>query len=150
VSKSLFLIAVGLLAALCGLSACGGGGDQPLSRAEYLKRGEGICRKASKEQFAAFKEGLEEMKNGKFSPVGKREIEQLTTQVMIPRAKQMVNELAALEAPEGNEHVVEELITEFRKAIKKAEASSQSFLSGKAFAEADEAAKGYGLESCRV
>jgi hypothetical protein len=143
---------LGSLLLITAMVGCAGSDDPPLTRAQYLKRADAICARAEKEQFKDFQAALDSATNGHSvsPPAEKKAVQELSAELIIPRAAQMVDELADLEAPEGNEHVVEELIEIYRAAVKAAENQPSSFLSGKAFAEANEAAKGYGLQKCTV
>jgi hypothetical protein len=148
-NKGMLIAIVAGALAVGALCSCGSGGDPSPTRQEFLKQAEAVCARAEKQQRAAYTKALQQQETANAGS-SQRVVQQLSAEVIIPRAKKMVTELEALGSPEGNEHVVEELFREFRKGVAKAEASMKSFLAGTAFAAADEAAKAYGLEGCNI
>lgn len=142
-----------LLAALSLLFAgCGGGDDETtssLTRAQFIKQGNAICKKAEEEKGKAIRALLAKVKpNQQFSQERK---EQLVLTVILPPYEQMTEDLKGLGAPEGDEEKVEAIIKEMEKAAKETKADpSVAVTSVREFEEANKLATKYGLTSCIV
>jgi hypothetical protein len=141
---------ISLLAALLSVAAvgCGGGSDatSTVTTGQFIIRAEKICKRAGEEQFAALGKAL----GGNGTPASRKELESATVSVVLPRARKMVEELSHLQAPEGQGGDFAGLIQQFEKGLDRAEAAPRAFLSGRAFATADQQAGELGLRGCKL
>lgn len=140
---------VALIIAAALVAGCGGGGDTStaaaLSKAEYVKQANAICKKGQQNREAAVNELAEEVKPG--ADPGELPKAGLVEAVTDPLAT-MVDELAALPAPEGDEAQVEGFIQGYEKAVEEIEEDENAAFNGELFGEPDKKALKYGLEDC--
>lgn len=130
------------------VAGCGSGGDTStaaLSKAEYVKQANAICKKGQQSREAAVNELAEEVKPG--ADPGELPKSGLVKAVIDPLAT-MVDELAALPAPEGDEAQVEAFVQGYEKAVEEIEEDENAAFNGELFAEPDGKALKYGLEDC--
>lgn len=149
-------------AAGCGQSSDGGdghtdGGDgqtrvaatsapAPLSKAQFIARGDAICEKMDKTQNAALNAYAGKHGNGT-----KATQEAMVRAAGLPPIKAEIEELDALGAPKGNEAEIQAIIVGAEEAIKEAEADPESINEigpGNPFNEVDKLAAKYGFKSC--
>lgn len=138
------LIAIALIVAGCG----GGGGSSStaaLTKAQYVKQADAICKKGQQEREAAVNELAEEVKPG--AEAGELPKAGLVKAIIEPLGN-MVDELAALPAPEGDEEQVEEIVEGYKKPVEEIEAEESVAFNGALFQEADNKALKYGIENC--
>jgi hypothetical protein len=140
---------ISLLAALISVAAVGCGGSEEtssLTNAQFIAQAEHICKRAGEEQFAALGKAL----NGNGESASRKELESATVSVVLPRARAMVAELSRLQAPERQSRDFASLIKQFEKGLVRAEGAPRTFLSGDAFATADQQAGEMGLHGCKL
>ena len=139
-------IVVALLAT--GAAAgCGGDDEEPLSKAEYIKQGDAICKKAN----AELEREAEEM----FRDLGSNERpseEQLSTFVedlIKPKIQGQVDDLRELSPPEGDEETVNAIYEKVEEGLSKVEGDPQLLLSDDdPLQPATDAAADYGFKDC--
>jgi hypothetical protein len=155
VNKTIYAVALVVLAAVAGVVGCGGGSDTtggssapPLSKAELMRKGNALCQKAVSEESSVYVEYVKEARqNGKPT---KEEFEAFATSEILPIAARMVRELDSLSPPKGEQAALDRLIQEFEDGLTVAENNVPRFFSGKAFKAADDSADEYGLTECGV
>jgi hypothetical protein len=153
VSKGVLGSILCLLAALSLLFVgCGGGDDETtssLTRAQFLKQGNAICKKSEEEKGKALRALVAKLDPNK--PITKERKEQLVLTVILPPYEQTTEDLKGLGAPEGDEEEVEAIIKEMEKAAKKTKADpSVAVTTVREFEDANKMATDYGLTSCIV
>lgn len=132
------------------VAGCGGGSDSSsssaaLSKAQYVKQANAICKKGQQEREAAVNELAEEVKPG--ADPGELPKAGLVEAVIDPLAT-MVEELAALPAPKGDEEKVEAFVQGYEKAVEEIEEDENAAFNGELFGSPDSKALKYGLENC--
>jgi hypothetical protein len=147
------LLGLGLVAALA--IGCGGNGGSeeagPIPKKQFTKRAGRICRAglANKEQSLAAASkamgGLDSSERGTAAALN-----DLVLEGALPPLKKMVDELAALPRPTGEEELAEEILGKFEDGLEEAESNPKSFVEGNPFTAADQAAQAYGLIHCVV
>lgn len=143
-SSALFAaLAIGLVIAGCG------GASDPLTRAEFLERGNAICRQTQQERDAAAKEVAKEGAPGSEGS-SQSGLEAFVTEVALPPIQKMTEELAGLKPPKRDEKQVAAIIAGFEKGIAKLEANPQGPAIVNAFSSADKQAEAYGLNNCTI
>lgn len=136
------------IAAALVIAGCGSGGDSssPLTKAEFLKQGDGIC----KEAIAKVSNELEkvdasgESTAGTSIPGGT----ELISSVFAPAVTTMAEELGALVPPQGDAKEVRAIIVAFEKGVREAEANPEAALGKSTFTGGGELAGAYGLKTC--
>lgn len=144
VAGAVLLVAIALVAA-----GCGGGGSSSsttaLTKAQYVKQANAICQKGQQAREAAVNELAEEVKPG--ADPGELPKNRLVEVVIDPLAN-MVDELAALPAPEGDQEQLEPMVEGYEKAVEEIEENEEAAFSGEIFKAPDAKALKYGLENC--
>jgi hypothetical protein len=141
---------VGALVVVSIAVGCGSSGSAPLTKAEFLKRGDAICREGKEEKDNAVL--AYEEKNHLDTPlkVSKAAEEGLVTDVALPPIRTMVEELGGLGVPPGDEHDVDAIVASYEKGLEEIEKNpGEALLSfPDPFAKAKKLAVDYGLKSC--
>lgn len=108
-------IAVGLLLVLSG---CGGGGEEVLTKKQYVHRANAICTRFSKNlvrESEAF--GKE---HGLNAEPDQHEREQIILGVLLPNVEERLEELKTLPAPKGEEAKIAQMISTQEVALEEA------------------------------
>jgi hypothetical protein len=137
--------AVVLLFALVA-AGCGGGDDttESLSKSQFLKQGNAICKKGEEERGKLIIDASGKMKK----EASVREQEDLVLEVL-PTYENTTRELDDLGAPEGDEEKVDAIVEAMEEAVEKVEANPGSALvASYPFKEPNELVEKYGLKSC--
>lgn len=131
-----FVLAVPLLAA-----GCGGGGDDNLTKSEFVAQGNAICKKGNQELNAAGKA------LGK-NPT-KAQFESFTTDKLIPSIESQASQIRALDEPSADQDQVNAILDEVDAALAKVKADPTLITgNGNPFAKANKMANAYGLTVC--
>ena len=156
------VLLAGVLAVALILVGCGGGSSDStsassdsstsaLSKAEFIKKADAICKaggKRTQEEFAAY---IEEKKlSGKKEPT-EAQYAEVSDEIQVPALKRQAEEIRALGAPAGDEDQITELVDAVDEGIENVEAADpQKALESASpmFAEADKLAVAYGLKVC--
>lgn len=150
------LAAVAALVALAALVAgCGGGGDTTdetvtLTKAEFIKQGDAICKEGNEEIEEGFEEYAEENDLPKNKEPSTEDGIEVTETVILPNVQQQAEEIRELGAPEGDEDQVDELLTSLEDAVAEGEDDPEALFSGDTdpFADVNQLANDYGFKVC--
>jgi hypothetical protein len=138
-------LAVGLLIAGCG------GGDDHLTKAEYLKQGNAICKRGNDEIDAAAKQQFSDQLSKGQRP-SDATLVNFTTDSVIPNVEDQIAQLRDLSPPKGDEDTVNAIYDAADEGLDKLKAdpslAGQGPSGGGAFTEADKLARDYGLVAC--
>jgi hypothetical protein len=152
------VLAVALLAAGCGddddeeaatgttgaTGATGEAGGEPLSKAEFIERADGICAEADKE----IDEGTDQLFSGGAEP-STQETEQYVTETLIPSRQRQIDQIRALTPPEGDEDEVAAILDAAESAVDQLEQNpSLEGNNAGVFNETYLLAGDYGLRDC--
>lgn len=149
-SRHRSLIFIGAAFASVMLAACGSSGSSaPLSRAEYLKQGNQICKEGLEEKDQVVKAGLESIPRKDFPNLSKQDLAMLGEKALSPY-KKITDELEGLSAPSADAAKVEKILAEFGAAAKETEANPVALAKGDPFRDAGDAAAAYGLKDCNL
>lgn len=148
------LAALAVLVALAALVAgCGGGDDTTdettvtLTKTEFIKQGDAICKEANEDNEAEAEEYAEE--NGfTLEKASKEELEEAVGDVLVPSLERQADELSELGAPEGDEEQVEEIIVALEDATAEIEDDPGAVFSGKTLDKPEKLAGAYGFKVC--
>lgn len=140
------------LAALL-LVGCGGGGAEStgaLSKAQFLKKGNAICAKGTKE-FGKGDVAFWNQHGGPRSNASQALTNELQLTVALPIRKRELREIRALGLPKGSEHYVEKMLDAWEEGIQTGEEEPVRLDSGGpkyAFYKTYSMGIDYGLEKC--
>lgn len=143
-------LAAPLIAVALAFAGCGGGDDEGLSKAEYVKQADAICQKASDQLDKDSQAAVQAL--GTDSPTDEQ-LAKIATDVAIPNLEKQLSDLKALAAPKDDESTVDALYSDVGGAIAKVKADPVSLINSggsdvSPFASANEKAKAYGLKVC--
>jgi hypothetical protein len=141
------LLATGLIAAGCGDDDDDGdNGGEALTKEEFLAEGNAICAEGNAELDAAAQELFQS--GGRPTP---EELETFATDNLVPSVQGQIDDIRALEAPEGDEDTINSLLDQAEDVLAEVEADPEGTLGPQAsdpFAEVNTELQDYGLTTC--
>lgn len=129
---------------------CGGGGDESAAtptKAEFIKRADGICAQTDEKQKAILQRYVKNHPGVKPN----KAVEENIALATLPSVKVEVEELDDLSIPSGDVYEVQAIIDGIEKAVEEAEADPSKMLKGSSrepFKAVDELAAKYGFKAC--
>jgi len=136
-------LSIGVVAAGCG------GGDDNLTKAEFLKQGNAICKKGNQQINKAAHETFTKKKypNG---PPPKSVQKKFATDTLIPTIQKEIDGVKALGAPKGDEAKVKAIVDSAQAALDKGKKDPTVLLSNGPgpFKQSNQLTKAYGLTAC--
>lgn len=148
-----FLSATAVLVALAALVAGCGGGDETtdetvtLTKAEFIKQGDAICKEANEENETEAEEFAEE-NDFTLEKASEEQLEEAVAEVLVPSLNQQVEELDALGAPEGDEEQVEEIVVSLEDVAGEIEDDPSLVFEEKTLEKPAKLASSYGFKVC--
>jgi len=146
----MFWAVVGALAAVALVVAGCGGGDETtsLTRAQFVKQGNAICKKQEDRRSKMILDAVESAPKDKELPQSAQKALVLQT---LPPYEEMAEELEDLGAPEGDEAKIEALVEAMEKAASNIKEEPLQVISNKGqYEEANDLAVKYGLTECTL
>jgi hypothetical protein len=153
-NKGLLALLAGALAVALVIAGCGSSSDSSttasLSKAEFVKQGNAICKAGNKEIEEGFEEFTKENNLSKTKPPSKAIQEEAAETILIPAINNQVEEIRALGTPEGDEGEVDEILTDAEEAVEESEEDPTSLLGAEPakFKELNKESREYGLTVC--
>ena len=154
------LAVLGVLLAAAILAGCGSDSSSsasatdeaaaPLSKAQFVKQADEICKKGVKEKDEAVSVALKEQVEQSQGAPTEQDTVKLIEETVFPSYGKIVEQLSQLGAPKGDEAKVEKMTGEFDAALQALEANPAKANKNNPFASADKAAEAYGIEECRL
>jgi hypothetical protein len=144
-------IAVLIFALALAMAGCGGDDDQPaLTKAEFIKQADKICKEADQARYKVIARVTKERVSQQNLQFDSETEEDILTEGLEPTQKQ-AEEIRDLGAPEGDEQTIEAYLESLEEAVEEAEAGTLSDLDKvkNPFNEPDELATAYGFKACR-
>jgi hypothetical protein len=153
----------GLIASTCGVLAiallaagCGGGDEETestasLTKAQFIKQADGICKAGEEEIEVKFESFAKEHKLSDKTPPSHKESEEAANTILIPAIAGEVKEIRGLGAPSGESEQVDELLSSVEAALDGARKDPVKFIESEGegeFAKANRMAREYGLKVC--
>jgi len=147
VGKGIIAACIGLaMAAVFVLSACGGGGSESLSKADYVRKGNAVCGKWQQARGERFSQVSAEVK----PPITEAKREKAILKVLEPYEDAIAG-LKELSPPSGEEQQVEAMIEAMEEAMARTQSDPRSAItSGLAFRKSNKMLETYGLKECKV
>ncbi len=140
------IVGLAILVALLVVGCGGGGGDETVTKADFVRQGNAVCGKWQQARGDRFREI-----NSKFKPpVTQAKREEAILFVLEPY-EDAVDGLRELDPPAGEEEKVEEIIDAMEEAVKQGKANPGTLISsGAPFSKANRLTEEYGLKECGV
>jgi hypothetical protein len=136
------------------VAGCGNGDNDnstaSLSKAQFVKQGNAICRKGN----AKLESDFEEFAAERNLPEGRKPsnavLEEITETILVPGITSQLEEIRALGAPEGDEGEVDEIFTGVEEAVEQAEEDPLFFAENESpkLKAVNKQAREYGLTVC--
>jgi hypothetical protein len=145
-------VVAGLASLALVIGGCGGGDDETtsLTRAEFVKQGNEICKKQEERRSKLIYKVAEEAGSDPNKPLPTSARKALVLETL-PPYEEMAEELDALGAPEGDEEKVEALVKEMEKTAQAIKADPLTAVSSTIqFTKANELAEENGLPECTL
>jgi hypothetical protein len=152
--KRLFALFAGVLAIAAVAAGCGSSDDSgstaSLSKAQFVKQGNAICRKGNAKIEAEFEEFADDHHLQENKKPSKPVLEEATEEILVPWISNQVEEIRALGTPEGDEGEVDEILSGAEEAVEEARAEPATFAEGESakLKEVNKEAREYGLTVC--
>jgi hypothetical protein len=120
----------------------------PLTKAEFIKQANQICRDGSvkKEELVT---SMAKLATDTGKPPSTQAVEKLVTAGILPLYEEMIDQLAELEAPKGEEAAIDKMVTQYRADLATAESQPVKATKENLFTDGNDASKAYGL-ACRL
>jgi hypothetical protein len=134
------------------VAGCGGGDETTdetvtLTKAEFIKQGDAICKKGNDQSEEEAEEFAEE--NGfTLEKASNEQLEEAVAEVLVPSLNQQAEEIDALGAPEGDEEKVEEIVVSLEGAADEIEDDPSLVFDGEVLEEPEKLAQDYGFKVC--
>ena len=135
-----------MLAAAC-LAGAACGGDDGVSKADYLAEAKEVCQQGSQALTKASNEVFAKVPPGQtLSP---EEIQNFVRTTVVPTIRDQIRQLRAIEPPKDDKVHVEEIYGALDKGLDELEKAPAKLTDGSnVFAEADTLAQKYGISVC--
>ena len=122
----------------------------PLTKKQFVAQANQICQKGLEEKDEAVNKAREELPAQVLKNPTPQSLAIFVEQTVIPAYQDLIDQLNQLDAPKGEEAAIEEIMTKYEASLKIIEAQPAKAVKITPFVTADEAAKAYGLEGCRL
>lgn len=138
---------VGLVLGLALVAGCGGGRES-ISKDEYLKRANAICRAGNQELAEASQQQFKDLKAGE-KPTADQ-IKRYARDVVVPMVREQIDALRALPDPKDAGDQVDEIYDAFERALDQIDQRPSLLTPNvvEVFKEAEELSKKYGFPVC--
>jgi hypothetical protein len=139
------------------VGGCGSGGDtattsnatrEPLTRAQFLSEGNGVCRKNLAEKERALLAAEKKLSSQQQSAPSDETLENLAVEALLPSLEKAIAQLGDLPPPAKDADAINKIVGEFEAALGAAKAQPKILVRGEPFVSANKAASDYGLVLC--
>jgi hypothetical protein len=139
---------VGLLS--IAFIAAGCGDDTSVTKAEFIEQADAVCKKTEKQKQTGIEDFLSKADAGPTNPLTAKQSTELERDAVLPALQRQVEELNALDVPDGGaESKTSAILEEFEKAVEEVE-KDPAILASKTdpFTKAAKLAGEYGFKTC--
>jgi hypothetical protein len=128
------------------IAACGDGGEEALTKAEFIAEGNTICGRA----LQAIRDGAQSSFTQRGQVPSPEQIEGVIENSLVPEVDRQLEELADLEPPEQDSNRVGDILSEGQDGLEKVRATPMLVMSDERdpLKRYQELAGDYGLEAC--
>jgi hypothetical protein len=142
-------IMAGVVVGAAIAAGCGSGDDDPLTKAEFTRQADALCKKNSKEVQVDFNALLKQFQADKNQKSDQEKARAIGEEVILPYYRSKLEDLESLEPPSADEEQVSTMLETLEEGIEEAEKTPDDTLKGFAsITEAGQLAKKYGLKAC--
>ena len=140
-----------LLTAVFVVAGCGGGEDS-LTKAEFIKQSDAICSKNEEQKSEKFEAFVVKNKLGPENPITIAQQQKLVTTIMVPPIRKMTEEIGDLPSPEGQEEDADAIVAAAEEVVERLEDNPLPLVTPKSrpFADVVPLAKKFGFKRCYV
>jgi hypothetical protein len=154
-SKRLIAILAGVMAIAAVVAGCGSSSDDStettveLTKVEFIKQGDAICEKGSKQIQDGADEFAEDNDVDTSKPTDEEQEEVIVT-VVAPALQDQADQLSELDVPSGDDDKVEAIVAALEDGVQQLEDDPGSLLKSGAgpLDEANKLANAYGFKAC--
>jgi hypothetical protein len=151
--RSSFFAAMACSLAVAAIATgCGSGSDTvALTKSEFVRRGDAICKKVDAKRQAGYEEYLRAHGGKQVSTFGKSAQVELIESIALPPIQTEVDELEALDVPDGTAgDEATRIIEDLEKAIREVKSAPTSVLDPQSnpFNDVGKFAREYGFDIC--
>jgi hypothetical protein len=150
-NKRMLVLLLGALMAAFFIAGCGDSDDDTttasISKAEFLKQGNAICKTIEGELDDEFGEFAEEKGIDEDERPTDAQLEEAAEDFVLPQINRQIDELRALGAPEGEETPVNTLLDNAEAEVEKIE-DDPGLLAEDSFAQVNKESRALGLMAC--
>jgi hypothetical protein len=132
-----------VLAVVLVAAGCGGGDDDTLTKAQFIKQADAICKKGNKRIDAA----AQDIFTGQQQP-SKAQLTTFATDTLIPDVQRQVDEVRALNEPSEDEDQVNAFLDSAQSELDKGKENPLYMTSSKSFSETNQLGQQYGFKVC--
>jgi hypothetical protein len=142
--------------AVLAIAGCGSGGTETsasLTKAQYIKQADKLCRKENKERIAILNAFAKEHHVGPGEQLSKSLFAELTTTQLLPLIQRQADRLRKRETPSDAKEEVASILAALEAAVHQAEAKPLSVLGNpesSPFARPRKMAKSFGFTICAL
>ena len=148
-SKRLIALLAGVMAIAIVAAGCGGSDSDSLSKAEYIKQGDALCKKGSGEIEKEVETYARENNISLKSEPSEEQLEAISEDVVIPAVQSQLDGLKDLGTPSEDEAKSNEVLDALEAGIEKGEEDPGAFVEGKGtLGKANELAEEFGFKVC--
>lgn len=132
------------------IAGCGGGGNTesgPVSKPEFIKQGDAVCKKGNKlseDEVEAFAKE----KGFQLEKANKSQGEEVVTEVLVPNLERQIEEFKELTPPVGDEKKIEKIISSLEEATKEFNEHPERFFEEDALKKPSKLELAYGFKVC--
>jgi hypothetical protein len=119
-----------------------------LTKAEFIKYADEICRKGSEKKEAAVLAAAKQLTAQSNKNPSPQALGKLATVVIFPTYSEVLEQVSQLSVPKGDEATVESMLQKYEADLDAAEADPISATQENLFKDANDASDAYGIESC--
>lgn len=151
---ALLIAAASFLAIGCGGGSAGSSSTVaantgPLTKAQFVKEAERICKKGLEEKDETVQAALEEIgSEPNYTAAQLEQKREAMAEGLLPYYRAIASGMGELQAPAKDKAAAAAIVAKMNAGLAKAEANLLSLLETNVFAAADEAARAYGFASC--
>ncbi len=144
-------IIAGVVVVAAIAAGCGSGDSDPLTKAEFTKQADALCKENSKEVQANFEALMKQFQGNGKDKSDKEKANEIGETVIIPYYQSKLEDLESLEPPSADEEEISTMLETLQEGVEEAEEAPDDTLEGFAsIIEAGKLAKEYGLKACSL